>query len=209
MSETDINKTVSIRTAKAGNGLAAANLIPSGSLILKISDPYLILLEKAQLQSTCSWCFKKPEPNTMKHCGGCRILRYCSPDCQKQDWQAIHRKECKILKALPDVPPTPTRGLIQLSLRHKFGNDLDPRWEGLVTNEEKLRNDKERFDQLSLQAVAAIKYSGRGGEWMYIGIKVLYQVRILFLSFSKYTLYYMLTESVLDVHKCLSCHTSR
>ncbi|KAF8856774.1 SET domain-containing protein [Acephala macrosclerotiorum] len=179
MSESDMNSTTRIRTANAGNGLAAATLIPSGALILKISDPHLILLEKAHLGSTCSWCFIKPEKSTtLKICAGCKIIRYCSATCQKNDWQAIHKKECKVLKALPDIPPTPTRALMQVSLRHRYGSDPDPRWEGLVMNEVNLSKDRNRYDQLLLQAIIAAKYTGRGDDqwWMSMGSKVLCQM---------------------------------
>jgi len=29
-----------------------------------------------------------------KHCGQCRIARYCSPECQKLDWRSIHKESC-------------------------------------------------------------------------------------------------------------------
>lgn len=187
MSEPDINNTTVITTENAGNGLAASTLIPAGSVIIKISNPYLILLEKAHLQSTCSWCFTTPESSTLKGCGGCKVVRYCSPECQKNDWQAIHKKECKILKGLHDVPPTATRGLMQMFLRHKYGNNPDPRWEGLVTNNAQLAKDQHRFNGLTLQATAAAKYSGRGDTWVYLGTMVLCQVgRIRFFARTRY-----------------------
>ncbi|KUJ11294.1 SET domain-containing protein [Mollisia scopiformis] len=175
MSEPDVNNTTRILTANAGNGLAASQNIPEGSLIIKISNPYLTLLEKAHLDSTCSWCFTKPENSTLKNCGGCKVVRYCSSDCQKKDWQAIHKKECKILKTSPDVLPTPTRGLLQLALRHKFRDEPDPKWEGLVMNKTQLI-EAGRYDELTLQSMIAAKYSGRGDRWVFLGAQVLCQM---------------------------------
>lgn len=179
MSESDINNTTTISTPNAGNGLAASSDIIAGSLIFKTSNPYLILLEKAHLESTCSWCFIKPEVSkNLKACGGCKIVRYCSTVCQKNDWQAIHKKECKVLKVLPDIPPTPTRGLMQLSLRHEYGKNPDPALAGLVTNEPHLaREQRERYAGIQLQALAAAKYTGRKEDWVQMLTRVLCQVR--------------------------------
>jgi hypothetical protein len=181
MSERDVNYTIGIRTVNTGNGLAASKIIPAGTPIVKISSPHLILLEKAHLESTCSWCYKQPDANALKKCSSCKTVRYCTAECQKKDWNAIHKKECKILKNAPDVWPTPTRGLIQLILRHRYGDDPDPKWEGLVMNTMNLMKDSNRFDQLSLQALAAAKFTGQT-EWVEWGVKLLCQVRISLLS---------------------------
>lgn len=175
MAEPDVNHTTRISTPNAGNGLAASQLISAGSPIIKISKPHLILLERSQLESTCSWCFRQPDTSALKKCSSCKIVRYCTAECQKKDWNHIHKKECNILKTVPDVWPTPTRGLIQLILRHKYGDDPDPKWEGLVMNTMNLMNDSNRFDQLSLQAIAAAKFTGQT-EWVEWGVKILCQV---------------------------------
>lgn len=177
MAEPDVNHTTQVRTQKAGNGLAASKLIPAGTPIIKISSPYLILLERAHLESTCSWCFSQTPSNILKRCTSCKAVYYCTIDCQKQDWNAIHKKECKLLKTIPDVWPTPTRALIQLILRHKHGDNPDPKWEGLAMNSAGLMKDKNRFDQISLQARAAVKFTGAKREWMEWGPKLLCQVQ--------------------------------
>ncbi|TFY83360.1 hypothetical protein EWM64_g646 [Hericium alpestre] len=41
----------------------------------------------------CYVCRGKGKPK-LKACTGCRKVRYCSPDCQKQDWKA-HKPKCK------------------------------------------------------------------------------------------------------------------
>ncbi|CZR65767.1 uncharacterized protein PAC_15667 [Phialocephala subalpina] len=170
MSEPDINNTIKIHSTSAGYGLAAATLIPSGAVILKISNPLLILLEKAHLASTCSWCFIKPEqPATLKSCARCKVVGYCSTDCQTDDWLAVHSKECKVLKAMPAIPPTATRGLIQLSLRNRSGDSQE-----LVTHGKSL--SPSRLEDLSLQAVVAAKYSRRRKEWLPTGLRVLCQM---------------------------------
>ena len=35
----------------------------------------------------------------LSRCGGCKVVRYCSPDCQTEHWKE-HKKICKEIKAL-------------------------------------------------------------------------------------------------------------
>jgi hypothetical protein len=69
------------RTAGAGN--AAAEASPS-------SNPALV---------ECAVCHRKPGdpgvPATLKLCGGCRRMRYCSAECQRKDWKLGHRHLCE------------------------------------------------------------------------------------------------------------------
>ena len=40
-------------------------------------------------------------------CGSCRMVRYCSVECQKEDWKKIHKKkECVSMKKLASAPLT-------------------------------------------------------------------------------------------------------
>jgi hypothetical protein len=47
----------------------------------------------------CSVCHRKPGdpgvPATLKLCGGCRMTRYCSTECQRKDWRMGHKEVCK------------------------------------------------------------------------------------------------------------------
>jgi splicing suppressor protein 51 len=46
----------------------------------------------------CFRCFEHSEK--ILKCGGCRRAGYCSQDCQKLDWSAMHKTQCKILKRI-------------------------------------------------------------------------------------------------------------
>ncbi|KAF7332721.1 MYND-type domain-containing protein [Mycena kentingensis (nom. inval.)] len=50
--------------------------------------------EKGNVVSGCDNCYKLYPKRTLKACGGCRQLRYCSKPCQKEDWRADHRNSC-------------------------------------------------------------------------------------------------------------------
>jgi hypothetical protein len=48
----------------------------------------------------CAVCHRKPGdpgvPATLKLCGGCQTVRYCSGECQKKDWKLGHKTFCQI-----------------------------------------------------------------------------------------------------------------
>ena len=37
---------------------------------------------------------------SLQVCGDCKVARYCSQDCQRKDWKARHRSQCKQTKEL-------------------------------------------------------------------------------------------------------------
>jgi hypothetical protein len=47
----------------------------------------------------CAVCHRKPGdpgvPATLKLCGGCRMMRYCSAECQKKDWKMGPKAVCQ------------------------------------------------------------------------------------------------------------------
>ena len=45
----------------------------------------------------CTLPGRKAERSEMFYCGRCRFVCYCSTECQKMDWRARHKKECKEL----------------------------------------------------------------------------------------------------------------
>jgi hypothetical protein len=59
----------------------------------------------------CDWC-GNTDPNRLKHCSRCRLVHYCSKDCQRDGWKA-HKPACiptkntskpPTFKQLPDPP---------------------------------------------------------------------------------------------------------
>ena len=58
--------------------------------------------ENDSLNKTCLRCTDA----ATKTCGGCRGVRYCSPECQQADW-ACHKLLCKSFKDFNQPPPSP------------------------------------------------------------------------------------------------------
>eukprot|EP01084_Bolivina_argentea_P186786 321866_1 len=54
----------------------------------------------------CGYC--NTTKKKLNRCGGCKILCYCSTECQKKHWFLIHKSYCKKWKKqYKDVAPTP------------------------------------------------------------------------------------------------------
>lgn len=175
----DPNNTTIALFPGTGNGLTPSHDISPGDILIKISNPYLLVVERDALNTVCSFCLLESQPDTsLKKCGGCKIPQYCGKVCQKADWKAGHVKECPLLKGLPDVPPTPVRGLMQLLLRHETGMELDERWKGLESHKKELEKDVERWGEMVLQGRGAVEFSkfGGGEEGVKLALEMLCRV---------------------------------
>jgi hypothetical protein len=55
----------------------------------------------------CAVCHRKPGdpgvPATLKLCGGCKVTRYCSAECQRKDWKMGHKGICQAFKVASEV----------------------------------------------------------------------------------------------------------
>ena len=50
----------------------------------------------------CANCFvfnwEQPEDrSTLRNCGRCKVLQYCSKECQEEHWELVHKKHCRKL----------------------------------------------------------------------------------------------------------------
>ena len=52
-------------------------------------------LENPIIQMSCDSCAQVKLLTKMKKCGACKIVHYCSKECQKAHWKAGHKNECK------------------------------------------------------------------------------------------------------------------
>lgn len=56
-------------------------------------DPVKDLFTKA-----CG-CYQCGEIKPLKTCGGCKVVHYCSPECQRKNWKS-HKKQCQQMSGL-------------------------------------------------------------------------------------------------------------
>lgn len=167
-----------------------------------VARPYLTLVENGALNQVCSQCFTEALDG-LRGCLGCNVVKYCSTVCQSQAWESIHKKECRILRRLPQIPPTPVRGLIQLLLRKKVaGSASDPCWVRLEGHDMELKGNN-RWDEILLQATAAIEWTASPREYMESAVNALCRVS------STSPPFLAACQCVLDGDQCISSHTRR
>ena len=47
----------------------------------------------------CAYNWVQPDPSILQKCGKCKIVQYCSKDCQAEQWKACHKSHCSKLQA--------------------------------------------------------------------------------------------------------------
>ncbi|PWN52956.1 SET domain-containing protein [Violaceomyces palustris] len=103
--------------AKAGRGLfwepegsRKADVCKRGTILFKVR-PYPMVPSSSLFSTRCSTCFRSgldPSPSPpstssttppapLQRCSACKVLRYCSVECQRRDWND-HKDECKALR---------------------------------------------------------------------------------------------------------------
>ncbi|KAK5578095.1 hypothetical protein RB653_003048 [Dictyostelium firmibasis] len=86
-----------------GIGIFSNRKFKKGEKIMKI-EPYVWSVAKHGI--VCDECLKNKldlgEGKTLKRCSGCKLVYYCSTDCQTKSWK-IHKRECKILSTVPST----------------------------------------------------------------------------------------------------------
>ena len=94
----------------------------SGDFVLKCT-PFAYIVKNQYLAKICDYCFKQDEPQTpLKKCAKCKIVHYCSVNCQRSAWENHHKGvECKYLqKIFPHIPPEIVRITVRTILRYAY-----------------------------------------------------------------------------------------
>ncbi|KAL7268574.1 hypothetical protein RUND412_008797 [Rhizina undulata] len=188
-SPTTINKTFTAPSPHDGNGLFAQCDLHPGDPILQIL-PLIAVPDDAHLSECCSWCMSwtghKPQSRSQERivelpdnegtedpplefeknelklswCTGCRVVKYCSKQCQKADWPT-HKFLCPLFAHLrPRILPASVRATITLL---RIFPSLSPEAQSAVL---RLRGHVEKFragdkwDMICLMAKGAYEYSG-------------------------------------------------
>jgi hypothetical protein len=160
--------------AHGGTGSFVTRSINLNAVIFSAkSEDGVKALSNASLKDTCYHCVVVHSDNgvyntertglkPLKVCSGCKIVRYCSAQCQKSSWTDAHKHECKIFKKLyPRVLPSNVRAIMRLLL----GDDAEgSNLKGILQMQDHLKHFQERGGQqwqdLCLSAKAAKAYSG-------------------------------------------------
>lgn len=70
-----------IRTLDRGNGLGAKHPIKKGTEILRESLTLSAVVE-SKVALVCYYCLNSAGKFTLKKCGSCKTIHYCSEKCQ-------------------------------------------------------------------------------------------------------------------------------
>ncbi|KAJ7141730.1 hypothetical protein C8R43DRAFT_1131347 [Mycena crocata] len=78
-------------------------------------DQFQCKEEKAMVVNGCSLCHARGAQTTLKQCGRCRLVWYCSTACQKKDWPD-HKKFCGQQHFDPEILAPAPKNLTSLSV---------------------------------------------------------------------------------------------
>ncbi|OLL23462.1 Histone-lysine N-methyltransferase ASHR1 [Neolecta irregularis DAH-3] len=97
-----------------GRGLFASGCILRGSAVF-FHRPKCSIPDDNSISSTCYSCLASSicHQQILSVCAGCRLVRYCSSNCQKSDWR-YHRYECKSFKNAQRAPTCMVRALVRI-----------------------------------------------------------------------------------------------
>ena len=77
-------------TTSAAAAPAAATAVPTTAAVVATPTPAAVAKPTRQ----CAYCGSSSGTATFLRCGRCKVVWYCSAECQKRHWSAAHRGEC-------------------------------------------------------------------------------------------------------------------
>jgi len=115
-----------------------------GDTVLE-DEPFALAVLKDKISVVCSWCLKTIKEAPLSLCAGCKVLKYCSSTCQKEDWKkGPHKNECKYLKN--QIPSSQIRltARVIFKLRAGLGNAKQKLPDGTTISFNSLKGHKDR-----------------------------------------------------------------
>lgn len=89
-----------VSSSTFGAGLFASQNLDSFDLILN-EKPIVAVLTKERLKDSCCHCWAKS--SNLKVCSQCKLVKFCSTDCQRSSWNwSNHKGECSLLCKMSD-----------------------------------------------------------------------------------------------------------
>ncbi|KAF6817518.1 mynd finger family protein [Colletotrichum sojae] len=134
-----LNDGIEVHGSKGGakgRSIHATRRFSPGDVIARFDDPAVVLPPGQRALEYCNHCLRNqahPAAPKLRACTGCKTVAYCGLACQRANWAAVHKLECKAIKRLheakpadqPDWVPTPVRAAAQVMLRPKVLEEFD------------------------------------------------------------------------------------
>lgn len=156
-------------TSRGRSLVATTSFTPGSPIEFFIAPAALVLPSAPSRTTTCAHCLSRPA--SLKRCTACKSVAYCSPACQKADWKAAHKPECKVLSRAaasagadaPDGAPVPTA--VRAAIRILTAGDKYAALEKDLTGhiEEFERQGGQKWKDLELQATVLMGWLGE--DW--------------------------------------------
>lgn len=125
--------------------------------VIQKAQPFLYCIS-ASANELCATCFKPPEeiwpnltnPNPLKVCAGCHQFRYCSQECQANDWKKFHKYECKMYAThATKLESDFCRAAVRLALiLEKRPDDITRKFKLMDGNERSFTDLKEHLNEI-------------------------------------------------------------
>lgn len=151
-----------------------------------LEEPIVTATFSASHNYVCGFCLK--ESADLSACAGCKWNFYCSVECQKKDWQLIHKEECKVLCKLskenetgkPIKPTANFIALLRMFLLSKKGElkGVEP----LYWNKDQL--PKEQIDYFEESAALVLKLTENKFDLEQISFMMEIQMKFALNAFS-------------------------
>uniref|UniRef100_A0A915DWS9 MYND-type domain-containing protein n=1 Tax=Ditylenchus dipsaci TaxID=166011 RepID=A0A915DWS9_9BILA len=83
---------------------------------------FCLALDENSASHYCSLCVKSDRHCKLSRCSSCKLIFYCSPECQKADW-CLHKQECKFIKNFNGLCDESVRLVLRLHAKSKLEHE--------------------------------------------------------------------------------------
>ena len=96
----DPQKIPNTKQEEVGNEAARQQIPKAEANLLTFHRQKLALMQCEYNTKCCTWCKIPGAGKSLKSCAKCKTAKYCSKECQSQDWKEKHKVQCQEMRRL-------------------------------------------------------------------------------------------------------------